>query len=518
MKKQLLLALFAVPVIANAQFFENFEGSAVMPVGWTALNGGDVNTWEIIDYTGSNINAYSGSQTVSIGFDTDPHDDYLVTPAITVTAGVSDYLSFYARSRDPFFPETMSVKVSTTAATASGFTNTLAASVAPASGADFYKYTYDLSAYAGQTIYIGFHSETTDMFYFDIDDVFVGTAPTCDVPSNIMLNGSSSDSAYISWTASPTAGASYQIEYGPAGFVQGTGTVISSGTTSATIPSLSPSTAYQFYVRANCGTNGFSLWSAAIPFSTSCVALANFPYAENFDNETIPDCWRNEAVSGGGTAVWNYVLENQNGTITPKSAPRMAEFRTTSSGNMANLVMVPLDLSALASPELHFSLANTNWLGDVDELRIYYKSNAGDAWTPIGSTYTTEHTSWLNVSIPLPDKSSHYQIAFQGTSNFARGMDVDDVTVMDASAPLAVDTTEKADHTIKIYPNPAKDRVFIKENGNIRSIEIFSLTGRLIKTLDKSSKSIDISDMMKGVYLIRIKSEGTDQSFKLIKE
>ncbi|MEI7489464.1 MAG: choice-of-anchor J domain-containing protein [Chryseobacterium sp.] len=261
MKKQLLLALFAIPAIANAQFFQNFEASTSLPTGWTALNGGDANTWEIIDYTGGSITAYSGARTASIRYNSDAHDDYLVTPAITVTAGVSDYLSFYARSRDPLYPETISVKVSTTtptAAAAAAFTNTLAATVAPASGPDFYRYSYDLSAYIGQTIYIGFYSSTTDLFYFDIDDVLNGPKPACDIPSSIAVNGVTSNSANISWTASPTPGATYQIEYGPTGFAQGTGTMANSGTASATLSSLNPSTVYQFYVRSNCAANGFS--------------------------------------------------------------------------------------------------------------------------------------------------------------------------------------------------------------------------------------------------------------------
>ena len=213
MRKKLLLALFAIPIIANAQFFQNFDAATTLPVGWTALNGGDTNTWAIVDYTGGSINAYSGTNTASIAYGSSAHDDYLVTPAITVTAGVSDFLSFYARSRDPLYPETISVKVSTTTPTAAAFTNTLAASVAPASGAGFYKYSYDLSAYVGQTIYVGFYSSTTDMFFFDIDDVFNGAIPACDVPSSIVVNSINSNSANISWAASSTTGATYQIEY-----------------------------------------------------------------------------------------------------------------------------------------------------------------------------------------------------------------------------------------------------------------------------------------------------------------
>ncbi|WP_029293401.1 T9SS-dependent choice-of-anchor J family protein [Chryseobacterium hispalense] len=517
MRRKLLLALLAMPFIANAQFTQNFDAGTTIPTGWTVLNGGDTNTWSIVDYTGGNITAYSGANTVSIGYSSTAHDDYLVTPAITVTAGVSDFLSFYARSRDPLYPETISVRISNTTPTAGAFTTTLAASVAPASGPNFYRYTYNLSAYVGQTIYIGFHSATTDKFYFDLDDISVGAIPACDAPSSVTVNSVLSNSANVSWLASPTAGATYQIEYGPTGFTQGTGTVITSSTTSATIPSLTPSTGYQFYVRSNCGANGFSAWTAVKSFTTTCTPVSSFPYTQNFDTATIPSCWANEAVSGGGTATWSYVTANGNSSITPKSAPRMAEFRTTTAGNKAKLLLPVLNISALTSPELRFSLANVNWFGDVDELRIYYKANPSDAWTQIGSSYTTENAAWLDVSIPLPNKSANYTIAFEGTSNWARGIDVDNVSVVDASS-LAVNDVTRNNADIKIYPNPIKDLLNINSDKKLNSIEIFSLTGQLIKTIDKDARQVNVSDLKKGVYLLRVKSEGKDQSFKIVKD
>ncbi|GGG63183.1 T9SS-dependent choice-of-anchor J family protein [Epilithonimonas arachidiradicis] len=516
MVKKLLLALLAIPSIATAQFLQNFDASATLPAGWTALNGGDTNTWAIVNYTGGNISAYSGTNTVSIGYSSTAHNDYLVTPAITVTAGVSDFLSFYARSRDPLYPETISVKISTTTPTADAFTKTLAASVAPASGATFYKYSYNLSEYVGQTIYVGFYSTTTDQFYFDIDDVFNGAIPSCDVPSTISVSGVTSNSANISWTPSSTAGATYQIEYGPAGFTQGTGTVITSNTASATLSLPTPSTAYQFYIRSNCGETGFSAWSAVQSFTTTCEVIATFPYVQNFDATTIPSCWLNEAVSGGGSSVWTYVTANGNSSITPRSAPRMAEFRTTTAGNKAKLVMPPFNISALTTPELKFSLANVNWFGDVDELRVYYKANPGDAWTQIGSSYVTENSTWIDVSIPLPNKSTNYLIAFEGTSNWARGIDIDNVSVVDTSA---LDVNDIAKHnTVKIYPNPAKNVVNIGTDLAVKSIELFSMTGQLLKTFSKDSKQINVGDLKAGNYLLRVKSEGKDESFKLIKE
>lgn len=178
--------------------------------------------------------------------------------------------------------------------------------------------------------------------------------------------------------------------------------------------------------------------------------------------------------------------------------------------------MPPMDISTLENPELRFSFANVNWFGDIDELRIYYKANTEDAWTQIGSSYTTEHTTWTDVTIPLPEKSAYYQIAFEGTSNWARGFDVDNVSVANANT-LGV-SAETHENNVKIYPNPAKDLVNIAADISVTSIEIYSMTGKLIKTFSKETKQINVSELNSGIYLLRVKSEGADQSFKLIKE
>src|SRR5690606_28753065 len=107
----------------------------------------------------------------------------------------------------------------------------------------------------------------------------------------------------------------------------------------------------------------------------------------------------------------------------------MAEFRTGSYGPTTRLVTPRLDLSSLTNPRVKFYYANVNWFGDIDELRVYYKTSAGGAWTQIGVDYTAEQTAWTEVTLTLPSPSNDYYIAFQATSQWARGLNLDDVTV-----------------------------------------------------------------------------------------
>jgi hypothetical protein len=161
---------------------------------------------------------------------------------------------------------------------------------------------------------------------------------------------------------------------------------------------------------------------------------------EGFESGAIPAGWTLEYVSG--TLNWKYVAQNGNASITPRTGAYMAEFRNVTSGSATKLVTPALDLTTLSNPQLTFYYANVNWFGDIDELRVYYKSSGVGAWTQIGIDYTAEQTAWTEVKLTLPNPSNDYYIAFEGTSNWARGLNLDDVLVDEGPTctPTVVDS------------------------------------------------------------------------------
>jgi gliding motility-associated-like protein len=79
-----------------------------------------------------------------------------------------------------------------------------------------------------------------------------------------------STSATVSWT-SPNPGGPWEIEYGPAGFVQGTGTVITATTNSTNLTPLTSLTGYTYYVRTLCDVDNPSPWSTSGNFTTTAL-------------------------------------------------------------------------------------------------------------------------------------------------------------------------------------------------------------------------------------------------------
>lgn len=161
-----VVTLGLLPASIFGQYTQSFD-SATMPADWTILNGGDPGTWQTWAAY-STITPHSGSHYLGLEYGSTPHNDYAVSPAITVTAGVSDKLTFWGRNRGAGLAEVFDIKISTTTPTAAGLTNTLASAVKPPT--TWTQYTYDLTPYVGQTIYIAFYSSTNDVWFLGIDD------------------------------------------------------------------------------------------------------------------------------------------------------------------------------------------------------------------------------------------------------------------------------------------------------------------------------------------------------------
>jgi hypothetical protein len=172
--------------------------------GWTSVDAdGDGYGWymgsEIMTgQTGNNgSNDFVLSQSYYLGAVLYP-DNYLVSPQVAL-GGI---VTFYACAQDASYAaEHFGLAVSTTNTNPSSFTmlqewTMTAKSVGEPNGkpvkgsrsgraqGNWYQYTVDLSAYAGQTGYVAIrHFNCSDMFYLNVDDILIGE-PGKGMPSN----------------------------------------------------------------------------------------------------------------------------------------------------------------------------------------------------------------------------------------------------------------------------------------------------------------------------------------------
>ena len=197
-----------------------------------------------------------------------------------------------------------------------------------------------------------------------IDNILVDLIPSCPKPKNLTATGATSSSIDLSWTEMGSA-STWEIEYGPAGFTQGTGTVETATSNPYTITGLNSSTMYDFYVRANCGGSDISDYSAVCTYGTDC-AISEMPYTENFDLydgntstttavSNLPYCW-NRINSGSNSSYsgFPYIYSSSTYAASGDNSIRFYTY-TPSSYSSQVLVLPEIDVTALPMNTLQLS-------------------------------------------------------------------------------------------------------------------------------------------------------------------
>ena len=136
----------------------------------------------------------------------------------------------------------------------------------------------DLSAYANQIIYLQFEqvaiSSTTSNYNgmgdMAIDNLKVEACGTfCTAPSTFSTNTITDTTANISWIAANGETAwNYIIQPLGSGTPTGMGTPVTGSIPEITLSELIPDTAYELYIKPDCGNGFYGLWSAPYTFNT----------------------------------------------------------------------------------------------------------------------------------------------------------------------------------------------------------------------------------------------------------
>lgn len=175
--------------------------------------------------------------------------------------------------------------------------------------------------------------------------------------------------------------------------------------------------------------NAYAAVQAAQP-SSSCPAVSSFPFNEGFETTSATlACWTNEYVAG--TSDWTFASGSSGGSITSAySGTDNARFVSQSGSNSpaTRLVSPVFDMSGLTNPRMLFYYGQQQWLGDQNELKVYYRTSSSGAWTQLAH-YLNDVSSWTLEILTLPNPSATYQIAFEGINNYGYANVLDDITI-----------------------------------------------------------------------------------------
>lgn len=438
MKKIKVLVLIMLLGITSwqtsAQFLESFDTE--IPSDWTIIDNDGNGTWHY--HAGD---AYRGTGEARIGFSQNAHDDYLISPQFTVNLGVSDLVSFYAGGTGLDYPESFDVKLSTTGTNPSDFTVLLGSETTISDVNDFgeyINYTYNLTAYDGQPVYIAIVATSAGASLLYVDEFSVDALPLCPKPSNINLENLTATSLDLDWTIGGSEN-EWTVKYGLRGFdpeTEGESLTVT-GTPMTTITNLHAGTIEDIYVKAICGNgNGESEFAGPLRFFTPCLP-ATLPFYEGFENgythnDLLNGCWTQEMVLGSNPWRVNNIFTDDN------MAPRIGDWDIFLAYGNEGWIFYPIEVQAGTSYTLTF-YARLNKPEGANITASYGISNSStDMINEIIPTTEITEGDYQEVSGAFtPATTGVFYIGIKGHVNYAfyaMYLTLDDITIKETPA------------------------------------------------------------------------------------
>lgn len=100
---------------------------------------------------------------------------------------------------------------------------------------------------------------------------------------------------------------------------------------------------------------------------------------------------------------------------------------------------------------------------------------------------------------------------------FPRGFYIDNMKITKLGETLAVNETPK-EKALKISPNPVADQLNIESDEKISLVSIFDAKGSLVRNIAEPGRNLNISDLNSGNYIVRIKTDKSEYTQKIIKK
>jgi|GEM_PF-317637 len=297
----------ACGIVDTLPFFEGFEDYSASIGCWTVLDNnsdGSVtsNIWRIYD---SSSGAYEGSRSLYFyGTGTNKqHDDWAISPTIKLTAGKKYKLSYRYKTSSSYDNE-FEVRLSKSGISTSGFQTVLVPSKKRNEG-----------SYVEEVVFIQGSNDninlawvvvpTTQSYTYVYIDAIELKEIDCTYPLDLETENATATSVDLKWSDAINTSWEYWVQEPDKGEPTSAGTATTSNPVKVIKDQsgklLENSSAYEYYVRAKCGTS-FSEWVGPFRFNTGCGPISK-NFFEDFEelSPTI-NCWTIVDAKGNSTS------------------------------------------------------------------------------------------------------------------------------------------------------------------------------------------------------------------------
>ncbi|HNQ68658.1 MAG TPA: fibronectin type III domain-containing protein [Bacteroidales bacterium] len=506
-------------------YSETFE---TWPDGWTVVNGSQTNKWEVgsaTKYAGSKSAYISNNSGTSNAYTNSSNSVVHMYRDITFPVADAFNMQFYWKGVGESADYLKAYLVPTTV-------NPNAGTLVSTDWQLGLKH-YSQSTWQAENVELDgeTYSGTTWRLVFTWrNDGYSGTQPptavdnvsiivlTCPAPTALNATSVQGTQAALGWTENGSA-TTWDIELGPTGFSP-TGTPTANDVTSNpyTYTGLSPSTTYQYYVRADCGGGDYSVWMGPYEFTTTQIP-ATLPFNEGFEsggsgwsfvNGTQTNKWEvdNDTKRSGSNSCYVSDDGGNNNDYTMSSASVCHIYRD---------IYFPEDEEAFTM-SFYWKGQGEYWYGDVDYMRAYI---VDPSITPVAGTMISasaltgtlnEQSSWLQASFDLPGTYAGQvkRLVFTWKNDGSGGTDppaaVDDIEVKVAPDMVYVSGTTTQTNTNDVGISTTNQEIIGVQIVTMNSNNPLSVTSFTFNTSGSTDPADDISTA-------KLWSTGTSSTF-----
>jgi PKD repeat protein len=270
------------------------------------------------------------------------------------------------------------------------------------------------------------------------------------------------------------------------------------------------------------------------------------PFEESFENGFAARSWT--VVNSDQNITWDTITVA--GAVSGTKSVWMNYFDYNLPNKRDQLISPPISLSGMATAALTFRHAYAQRGTLRDSLIVYISPDCGTNWIrllslgPDGSAntfvtheplltefYPTSSNDWCggtygvgcyNVDLTMWAGMPSVKLMFESYNRKGNNLFLDDISV---SGLVGIQNPNGVTNQFSIYPNPTTGKVSIMSSGTSSpvSIMVYNLQGQVVysesATLSASqARTIDLGQMVKGVYFIKVISDKVTEVEKIILE
>lgn len=223
------------------------------------------------------------------------------------------------------------------------------------------------------------------------------------------------------------------------------------------------------------------------------------------------ECSGAVALTPGGTFEVNPFTSTNAGATSDALIP-------TCQANSANNVWFTVQVPASGNITIETQVSGTG--GVTDSVLSAYTGTCGGTLTSVGCdddggpAGENETMSKLELTGQTPGDTLYISVwRWSGTGSITGAF-----TISAFDASLGNNSFDSSNFTY--YPNPVKNNLNLSYNKEISSVEVFNLLGQKVSSniINANDAQIDMSNLSKGAYMVKVTSDNQVKTIKVIKE